>query len=332
MSDETAGLVQPPWLENAAGKPRRVGVELEMTGIELDALAAHLADFLGLHARIIGRYERVLKGDPDGDWLVELDFDLLKKLGRERREEGTMSAEIASVAEDALAWAAKSLVPVEVISPPLPLERLSQFEGLIERLRKAGAKGTSDSAINAFGLQFNPELPSFEPRLIACALKAFVCLYDWLYERADIDMSRRVTSYVNPYPDDYVRKIIAADYWPGLSALMDDYLAYNPTRNRALDMLPLFAYLDEDRVLAQTDDELIKARPTFHYRLPDCDIHKPDWGLQFAWNDWVEVERLAVDEARLQACCIAYETHLGSPLSRVCSNWAEAVEHGWLNR
>lgn len=332
MHDNIHKLVPPPRLENAEGKPRRVGVELEISGLELDVLAGQVADFLGLQVEAAGRYERVLSGDPDGDWVIELDFNLLKKLGREPRDDGTMTTDVASAAEYLLAWAAEALVPLEIVSPPLPLQRLSQFEGLIERLRQAGAKGTSDSLTNAFGLQFNPELPSFEPRFITASLRAFVCLYDWLFARADIDMSRRVTSYVDPFPGDYVRKIIAPDYRPQLPRLIDDYLADNPTRNRALDMLPLFAYLDEDRVRAQTDDELIKARPTFHYRLPDCDIHTPGWGLHVAWNDWVEVERLAADETRLKACCTAYQTHLDSTVERLFGDWAKSVEREWLGR
>jgi hypothetical protein len=31
-------LKQPPWQNNAEGKTRRVGVELEMTGLDLDTL------------------------------------------------------------------------------------------------------------------------------------------------------------------------------------------------------------------------------------------------------------------------------------------------------
>ena len=325
-------LQSPPWLENAEGAPRRVGVELEISGLALDGLAARVADFLQLRVEPAGRYERVLRGDPAGDWGVELDFDLLKKLGREPREAGSLGSDVAAAAEEVLAWAAEALVPLEVVSPPLPFERLMQFEALIEDLRHAGAKGTSDSAINAFGMQFNPELPSFDSHFVVSALKAFACLYDWLYARADIDLSRRVTSYVDPYPVDYVRKLIAADYWPSLPTLIDDYLTHNPTRNRALDMLPLFAFLDEPRVRARTDDVLIKARPTFHYRLPDCEIHKPDWGLYVAWNDWVEVERLAADAPRLRACCAAYQAHLDSAFERIFSDWSETVEREWLAR
>lgn len=61
----------------------------------------------------------------------------------------------------------------------------------------------------------------------------------------------------------------------------------------------------------------------FHYRLPNCEIHKPDWGLYVAWSDWIEVERLAADQARLGACCAASEGCLDSPLTRTFSKWAK---------
>ncbi|MDF1581152.1 MAG: amidoligase family protein [Desulfuromonadales bacterium] len=332
MLHQNQNLQQPPWLKNAEGKPRRVGVELEMNGLSLDALAEQVAGFFGLDITSGGRYERLLQGDPAGDWVVELDYALLKRLGRDKRDNQTFADEISRSAEEVLAWAAEALVPVEIIGPPLPLERLGEVEALIEHLREAGAKGTSDSAINAFGMQLNPELPSHEARLITACLKAFLCLYDWLLVRADIDLSRRVTSYVDPFPVDYVKKILAADYWPDLASLIDDYLADNPTRNRALDMLPLFMFLDEKRVRARADDALIKARPTFHYRLPDCEIDRADWGFYVAWNDWVEVERLAADEERLQACSEAYREFLNSPLKRLFGKWATIVQEKWLNR
>ncbi|MEQ8802257.1 MAG: amidoligase family protein, partial [Haliea sp.] len=76
-------LKQPPWQENAEGKPRHIGIELEMSGLDLDALAAEVAGFFNLDVTSSGRYERQLQGDPAGDWVVELDYDLLKQLGRE---------------------------------------------------------------------------------------------------------------------------------------------------------------------------------------------------------------------------------------------------------
>lgn len=331
MPDTNQLLSTSPWTKNYEGNPRRVGIELEISGMELDTLSEYVAEFFDLSIETNGRYERVLKGDPAGDWIVELDFDFLKKMGREARHKETFSAEVSYTAEDVLAVAAKAVVPMEVVSPPLPLDRLNQFEHLINLLRSKGAQGTSHNAVNAFGMQFNPELPSLEPRMITASLKAFVCVYEWLFKRANINLSRRVTSYVNPFPISYVKKIIAPDYWPDLPILIDDYLLDNPTRNRALDMLPLFAFLDEGRVRAKTDDILIKARPTFHYRLPDCEIDKPEWGLYIAWNDWVKMEELAADEDRLVTCCLAYQKHLDHTLERIFSDWTQILEQQWLH-
>ena len=329
-SDTT--LKQSPWPKNVEGNTRRVGVELEMGGLELDALAALVARFLDLEISSEGRYERKLLGDPAGDWAVEFDYNLLKKLGRKERGGAALTDQMGQSAEDLLAWAAETFVPLEIVSPPLPLDRLKEVEALIAHLREAGATGTSSSAVHAFGIQLNPELPSHEATTITASLKAFACLYEWLALRGVVDLSRRVTSYVDPFPTDYVKKLLAADYWPGLTTLIDDYLADNPTRNRALDMLPLFTFLDEERVRAITNDPLIKARPTFHYRLPDCRIDEPDWGLHGAWNDWVEVERLAADEARLRACCGAYLEFLDSPWKRLVSKWATSIDTKWLDR
>jgi hypothetical protein len=330
MERDRTPLEQPPWTANADQGPRRVGVELEMTGLGIDELARLVAERLGASVESRGRYERALTGDAAGDWVVELDFDLLKRLGREEREAGTLAGDLGQSAEDALAWVAESLVPLELVSPPLPLDRLGEVEGLIAVLRQAGAKGTSDRLINAFGMQLNPEIPSTDPKVLIALLKAFLCLYEWLQTRADIDLARRATSYVDPFPGDFVRKVIAPDYWPEMADLIDDYLADNPTRNRALDLLPLFLHLDEARVRRVTDDPLIKSRPALHYRLPDCDIHLPDWGLAQAWNDWVEVERLAADGERLRGCCKAYARFLDRPLERLLGDWKAELERVWL--
>lgn len=331
MHKKKQKIMMPPWLENSNGDPRRVGLELEITGMELDVLSGHVADFYELSIENKGRYERSLQGDSAGEWLVELDFNYLKKIGRAEQSKDSLSAEVAVTAEELLALAAKAIVPLEVVSPPLPLDRLTQFESLIDLLRSKGAEGTSDSAVNAFGMQMNPELARLDPNHITACLKAFVCLYDWLLERAKIDLTRRITSYIDSFPGKYVKKLIDPDYWPDMDSLIDDYLLDNPTRNRALDMLPLFTYIDEERVLRKVDDELIKARPTFHYRLPNCEIDRPDWGLYLAWNDWVRVEELASDLNRLEGCTLAYRTHLNEPVKRIFTNWWEIVDKEWIN-
>jgi hypothetical protein len=94
--------------------------------------------------------------------------------------------------------------------------------------------------------------------------------------------------------------ILNTNYKPTISSLINDYLEYNPTRNRALDMLPLFAYIDKEQVLNRVDSKLIKARPTFHYRLPNCDMDNPDWSLAHPWSLWLKVEQLANNKPLLE--------------------------------
>lgn len=320
----------PPRQTNADSKQRRVGVELEMNGLTLDQLARLAADFLDCTVEQTSRYERTLVGDPAGDWVVEFDFRLLKKLGREERKKHDLGDELMNSAEDALKWVSEGLVPMELVSPPLPLDRLGEVDELIDHLRRAGAKGTGDRVTNAFGMQFNPEVPDCEADTITAYIKAFLCLYDWIKTRADINITRRLTSYVDPFPKEYVRKVISADYWPPINDLIDDYLRDNPTRNRALDMLPLFKHIDEKRVLAKAGDELIKERPTFHYRLPDCLIDQPGWGLHVSWKDWLQVEHLANDRPRLQACCEAYGEYWEQGLGRLLDKWEHRVNRDWL--
>ena len=330
MQPEPPALTLPPLTKTADGAMRRVGVELEMNGLDLDQLATLVAEHCGCSTEKTSRYERSLKGDPAGDWIVELDSSLLKKMGRAERPQASTSADLISSAEDAIMWVAETLVPYELVSPPLPLDRLGVINELIALLRESGAKGTADRLTNAFGMQFNPEVPATDARTLTTYLKAFLCLYDWINQRASINFARRVTTYVDPFPGAYVRKVTAPDYWPDLPTLIDDYLLHNPTRNRALDMLPLFRHLDEPRVLKYTQDELIKARPTFHYRLPDCLIDQPGWDLTPAWNDWLEVEKLANDEGRLLGCCSAYQAYLSQGIGRLLDSWPDRLIQNWL--
>lgn len=331
MTPEHNAFPLPPWQHNDAGELRKVGVELELSGLDIDHLARITADYLGCRIQQTSRYERTLQGDPAGDWVVELDFRLLKKLGREQRQSDDLGDELLTSAEGLIKWVAESLVPHELVSPPLPMDRLWQINEIIDLLRQAGAKGTADRVTNAFGMQFNPEVPSCDAQTIGAYLKAFLCLYDWLAAEANINLARRISPFVDPFPAAYIRHVVNPAYQPDMTTLINDYLRANPTRNRALDMLPLFKHIDPALVASYTSNSLIKARPTFHYRLPDCLIDQPGWGMHLAWQDWLEVERLAADPERLQACCAAYCAHLDQTFGRLLSNWAEQTRANWLS-
>ena len=65
--------------------------------------------------------------------------------------------------------------------------------------------------------------------------------------------------------------------------------------------------------MAVIDDTRVNARPTFHYRLPNCEIERGDWHLSDSWNLWCVVEALANDAGQLDELshqCRRFESHL----------------------
>ncbi|MCH8552102.1 MAG: amidoligase family protein [Natronospirillum sp.] len=329
MTEHTLDL--PPLTRTSAGEERRVGIEIELAGFELNRLTDLVARHLGLAVEQRGRYEHALTGDTAGDWIVELDFNLLKEMGRQDPHQDPLLDEVRSTAEHWLHRAAEQVVPMELVSPPLPLSRLDEVETLMAFLREQGAKGSSDNWVNAFGLQLNSEMPALDADTLTRYMKAYLCLADWLVERVDVDLTRRLTSYIDPYPIEYVRLATDPDYQPDIARFIGDYLVANPTRNRSLDWLPVLAHIDEQRVRKAVDDTLLKPRPALHYRLPNCEIHRADWGLHSVWRDWLVVERLASNPEQLAACCKAYQKHLArNGLERWWTNWVKELEADWL--
>ena len=327
--DTRIRLHLPPRLKRDDGGTRQIGIELELIGLELDQLSAILAEHLHGNINKRSKYEHIVSGDKRGEWKVELDFAYLKEKGRKSKKDDGIMSEIDTAAEELLRAGAKQVVPYEIVSPPLPMDELEDVEVLIDKLQEAGAQGTKAGVANAFGMQFNPELPDTSAATIVRYLKAFLCLFDWLKDQIGVDWTRRLTVYTDPFPRNYVRTVIDPNYQPSLAELIDDYLTANPTRNRALDMLPLFKYLDERRVVAVVDDPRVKSRPTLHYRLPNCEVDDPSWGLHCAWNDWLQVEYLAAEPARLTQVCTKYQRYLGNPLAGFFKPWKNRVIE-WL--
>jgi len=326
---DLARLALPPIAHTAQGNIRRVGVEIEFSGLSIEETAAVLGDLLGGPLEQPGRYEIEVRGDPAGPWQVELDFAYLKALGRLQYDDN-LGGLVQEMAEDVLLAISERIVPVEVVGPPIGMDRLGDVNRLIAALRDAGARGTGDDPIFAFGMQLNPELPNTKVDSVRTYLQAYLCLEDWLRMRSQVDLTRRLTFFAHPFSKAYSRIVIDAGYSPDLDRLIDDYLDVNPTRNRSLDMLPLFAYLDEPRVRKRVDDERIKARPTLHYRLPNSEIDRPDWGVNDVWDDWLAVERLASDPERLARLCGAYAEFLDNPLECLTNDWADRTQQ-WLD-
>src|SRR5690606_28452122 len=94
-----------------------------------------------------------------------------------------------------------------------------------------------------------------------------------------------------------------------------------PTRDRALDMLCLFSFLDRERVRSAVPDARIHPRPTFHFRLPNSTIGDPSWHPSDGWRYWLLVEDLAADAARMRDMGAAFVAELDRPLGPLRSNW-----------
>lgn len=296
----------PATTKNYRGNERRVGVEIEFAGIEADQAAAAVSAVYGGTVERANRFLAHVRSTTLGDFTVELDAqilhsdayrDILGKLGIDIAGE-----DLGERLEDILAKAAAKVVPLEVCSPPIPLSRLDSIEDLIVELRNAGALGTARSPLYAFGLQFNPEVTSLEPDYILHTLQSFLVQFDAICRDRGIDLTRRLLPFVRSFDDDFRAFVCRPEYAPTIDELIDDYLRFNPTRNRPLDLLPLFAFIDEKTVLDRaTEPTLIKPRPTFHYRLPDCHIDDPDWTVAQEWHWWLQIEELAAQPASLGA-------------------------------
>jgi hypothetical protein len=294
----------PPCRTNAAGEERRVGFEFEMTGLSTEKMARIVADLFGGRVEIEDRFHARVTGTPWGKFSVEVDAQILqdqkylgylKKLGLDISNSETLER-----LEKALERVANLVVPYEISTPPLPLSCLGELERLRAALQARHAEGTKANVLYAFGMHLNPEMPARNIGTALIFLQSFLVCAPWLMQEMKVDFTRRLAPFIRPFPDDYVEQVLALDYGEE-KRVIPDYLKHNPTRNRPLDMLPIFALWDEKAVKAAIpEDEEVRARPAFHYRLPDCRLDEPEWRVAADWNRWVRVETLAANPAKLR--------------------------------
>lgn len=318
-----------PWPDNPDGGQRRIGVEIEMAGVPLDAMARAVHAEFGGHIERAGAFVTYVCDTEFGDFTVELDARVLKDQ-RYRQHLQRLGIELddqdSAALDKWLADAAGRLVPHEIVAPPVPITILPRLDRVRAGLQQQGAQGTQSSLLYAFGLQLNIEAHSLKPGWLTAVLQAFVLLYEALVKAGNIDLARQLSPYIKPFPGSYVRHLLQPGYRPGMRELMDDYLEHNPTRNRPLDMLPLFAEADRERVMAApVEHELIKPRPALHYRLPNCEIDDPAWTLARPFNAWAEVEYLAADPDRLENTRKEYLSRPAQALGQLADEWAQRI-------
>ncbi len=318
-----------PWPANPEGEPRRIGVEIEMAGVSLETMAEAVQAEFGGHVESDSAFVFHVRDTDVGDFQLELDARVLKD--RAYREHLTrLGIELDDSDEAALdrwlADAAGRLVPHEIVAPPIPVAALPRLDRVRATLQQAGALGTERSVLYAFGLQINIEVHRTDAEWLLAILRSFLLMVEVLAAAGTIDLARRLSPYIRAFPGSFVRYVLDPDFQPDQAGLIDTYLAHSPTRNRPLDLLPLFAHLDPDRVAAApVEHELIKPRPAFHYRLPNCEIDNPEWSLARPFNGWVEVERLAADPERLERLSREYLERPGQALGRWADDWNQRL-------
>ncbi|MFP8489993.1 amidoligase family protein [Gracilimonas sp. Q87] len=293
----------PPKRTNQEGKERTVGFEFEFTGVEMKDAAEMITDLYNGDVEQVSGYEYKAVNTDFGDFSLELDASLFlnKKYEKVLKTVGLNVDKLKNKdkLEEALRDMASTVVPFEIITPPIQMSNLPRMEELVNKLREWKAKGTKGSFFYAFGLHLNPEVPALNAGTLLRHLKAYVMLDAWIRKDAEVNISRKITPYINEYGMDYIRFILREDYQPDLKELIRDYFTFKNSRNRPLDMLPVFMYMDKAFTSKLMKEELTSARPTFHYRLPNCSLGDERWTLAAEWNRWVLVEKLADDEQAL---------------------------------
>ncbi len=313
----------PPRDHNFEGNRRRVGVEIEFAAVSPSRVATRVAKLYGGTAEQEDPHRFHIRGTRLGNFLVELDTQYAHRAPGEVGPsasglQGLMET-FSNAMRELYGDLGSLVIPYEVVCPPIDVEQLPELEALLLALREEGAQGTRDNLLHAFGVQFNPDIATRDPQWILAVLKAEILLSEWLRSIISVDMARRILAFADPFPKAYIHIILKDEYWPDIDQLIEDYLIYNPTRNRELDMLPLFLWLDADRVRRKIPDKLVKPRPTFHYRLPDANIRELRWSLTLEWNCWCVVERLAEDREILSEMGKSY---LENDLSILSEDWA----------
>lgn len=317
--------LDPPVPRDAQGALRTVGVEIELTGLGIGGIADSVARLF--HGSVTRETDYLARVATElGEFRVEVDLHLLQRIGRSRAE-GNDDGRMVTALRDAVASVAERIAPFEVVTPPLPYPELPRVDELADALAAAGARGTHAGVLLALGLHLNPSVPDTSAASIHAHVRAFAILEPWLRRRSGIDVLRKLTPFVDPYPAAYVERLLGQEVPPRIDRLIDEYLRFNPTRNRGLDLLPLFASIDRERVAAAVPDPRVKSRPTFHYRLPDSLVGEPGWRITDEWRLWLVVEEVAASRRQLARLAEAYAATLhGTSAARAQQEWAARCE------
>ncbi|SHG78794.1 amidoligase family protein [Marivita hallyeonensis] len=300
-----------PFPDTSDGDERLVGVEIEFSGLDEAETAKLIKKHLGGEKERDGAHAFIIKDTKIGKMRVELDTALRKVKGVPLLDEGLSLA--------------RGLVPVEIVTDPIARPRLVAFDDFLAILRENGALGSRAGAFLGFGVHLNPQVVDTDHPHTLKTFLAFGLLEDWLRDHEDLDNTRRILPFVRAWPQSLLSEMCTA-MPENLTDMMALYAKHIVSRNHGLDCLPLFKHHDpgifEDLF---PDDKLTSARPTFHFRMPDCRIDEDTWSLDQSWELWRVVEETAANDALLGQLMSAWQDHENARfISR--KSWVETVD------
>ncbi len=326
-------FIEPEIKNNYKNELRHVGFELEFSNIDIKEIVSIMEKEFNLQANKINNYLYELHSEY-GDFILELDFELLTKQKLQKKAKELcqkigidISKEEINSIENFIAELSRDIVPYEISTPPLPLDKIELVENIVEKLKQNNARGTKHKIYYAFGLHINIEVISVEVKSLLAYLRAYVILQDFINKDAKIDLARKITPFIDNFKNDYIKYILDENYNPSRDKFIEDYLNFNPSRNRSLDMLPILTFLDEKRVRKVLPNEKIKPRPAFHYRLSNSDIGEKNWKVSNEWNRWILIENLANNEESLKQLSKEYLKYLDKFIN--LESWEKKVAK-WL--
>ncbi|MFT7372144.1 MAG: hypothetical protein ACI9T9_000826 [Oleiphilaceae bacterium] len=324
----------PSVTTSESGHERRAGFEFEVGNVSIEQVANALHEEFGGSIKKASPYEFHIKGLAIGDLKIERDTQLLtslkyrhwlKELGVDFSP-GSDAEKIEHEVDKLSRW----LIPCEIVTSPIPFSKFEHLQTLVRVLNDVGAEGTQKSLQYAFGLHINPEVPKMDVTVLLPFVQAFLLMTDWIIEESGTDFSRRFfTKYIDPFPSSYAELVLDNDYSPTMTQFIDDYLVHNPSRNRPLDMLPIFHEIDKARLLqALPEDErsLVKGRPAFHYRLPDCRVGEPAWSVATEWNRWAIIERIAESASLREKLIFSWKKEQNAFSLNHKASWVKQVD------
>lgn len=326
---------EPIYKKNYKNEIRHVGFELEFANIELKKILDVLQKEFGFEIKKVNNYFYVLESQY-GEFILELDFELLTqqkilKNSKELEKITGISIKKKNIdkLEDFIGKLSQDIVPYEISTPPLPFNNIDLVDKMVSVLSQNNAKGTAFKIHYAFGLHINVEVISLEVESLLSYMRAYVILQDFINKDAKINIARKITPFIDNFKSDYIEHILDANYTPSMNQFIEDYLKFNSTRNRSLDMLPILCFIDERKVRDILPDEKIKPRPAFHYRLSNSNIGEDNWKVSDEWNRWILVENLANDTNSINELSKEYREYLQKMIH--LDSWKDKIAR-WLEK